>query len=63
MSNKSYDKQLKELETIVSEIESGDLSIDQLANKVQLATDLLKACKEQLISVEEKVNSILEIEK
>ncbi|MFI3297929.1 MAG: exodeoxyribonuclease VII small subunit [bacterium] len=63
MSKKSYDKQIKELETIVAEIESGELSIDQLANKVQLATDLVKACKEQLTSVEDKVNSILEIEK
>ena len=55
----SYDEQLKQLEQIVSEIESGQLSIDQLAAKVKIATKLLADCRKQLTKVETEVNKIL----
>ena len=55
----SYDEQLKQLEQIVSEIESGQLSIDQLATKVKMATKLLADCRKQLTKVETEVNKIL----
>ena len=55
----SYDEQLKQLEQIVSEIESGQLSIDQLAAKVKTATKLLVDCRKQLTKVETEVNKIL----
>ena len=55
----SYDEQLKQLEQIVSEIESGQLSIDQLATKVKMATKLLADCRKQLTKVENEVNKIL----
>ena len=42
----SYDEQLKQLEQIVSEIETGQLSIDQLATKVKMATKLLAERKQ-----------------
>ena len=55
----TYDEQLKQLEQIVSEIESGQLSIDQLATKVKTATKLLADCRKQLTKVETEVNKIL----
>ena len=55
----SYNEQLKQLEQIVSEIESGQLSIDQLAAKVKTATKLLADCRKQLTKVESEVNKIL----
>ena len=55
----SYDEQLKQLEQIVSEIESGQLSIDQLAANVKTATKLLADCRKQLTKVETEVNKIL----
>ena len=58
----SYDEQLKQLEQIVSEIESGELSIDQLAAKVKTATKLLADCRKQLPKVETEVNKILKPE-
>ena len=58
----SYDEQLKQLEQIVSEIESGQLSIDQLAAKVKTATKLLSDCRKQLTKVETEVTKILKPE-
>ena len=55
----SYDEQLKQLEQIVSEIESGQLSIDQLAAKVKTATKLLADCRKQLTKVKTEVTKIL----
>ncbi len=55
----SYNEQLKQLEEIVSEIESGELSIDQLATKVKNATKLIADCRKQLTKVEFDVNKIL----
>lgn len=56
----SYSEHLKHLEEIVAEIESGQLSIDQLTTKVQKATELLRECKKRLVSVENEVNKILQ---
>lgn len=56
----SYNEQLKQLEQIVSEIESGQLSIDQLAAKVKTATKLLADCRKQLTKVESDINKILD---
>ena len=58
----SYNEQLKQLEQIVSEIESGQLSIDQLVAKVKTATKLLADCRKQLTKVETEVNKILKPE-
>ena len=55
----TYDEQLKQLEQIVSEIESGQLSIDQLAIKVKMATKLLADCRKQLTKVEKDIDKIL----
>ena len=59
LSTMSYDEQLKQLEQIVSEIESGQLSIDQLAANVKTATKLLADCRKQLTKVESDINKIL----
>ena len=58
----SYNEQLKQLEQIVSEFESGRLSIDQLATKVKTATKLLADCRKQLTKVESDINKILKPE-
>ncbi len=58
----SYNEQLKQLEQIVSEIESGQLSIDQLAEKVKTATKFLADCRKQLTKVESDINKILKSE-
>ncbi len=59
MDNTNYAEAFEELKAIVSEIEKGEISVDQLSEKVKRATELIKICKSKLSSTEEDVNAIL----
>lgn len=60
MTNKiSYTEAFEELQEIVSEIEEGQISIDELSEKVKRAAQLIKICKNKLTSTEDDVNKIL----
>jgi exodeoxyribonuclease VII small subunit len=56
----SYTEAFNELQAIVSEIEEGEISVDELSAKVKRATQLIKICKGKLSTTEEDVNKILE---
>lgn len=58
-NSKNYADAFEELKTIVSEIEQGEISVDQLSEKVKSASELIKICKAKLTSTEEDVNKIL----
>jgi exodeoxyribonuclease VII small subunit len=55
----NYTEAFEELQEIVSEIEQGEISVDELAAKVKRATLLIKICKDKLTTTEEDVNKIL----
>ncbi len=55
----TYSDAFDELQNIVSEIERGEISIDELAEKVKRAALLINICKAKLTATEEEVNSIL----
>ncbi|MBL0741231.1 exodeoxyribonuclease VII small subunit [Chryseolinea lacunae] len=55
----NYTKAFEELQTIVTEIESGEISVDELSDKVKRATELIRICKTKLTTTEENVNQIL----
>jgi len=55
----NYTEAYEELQSIVSEIEGGEISVDELSGKVKRAAILIKICKHKLISTEEDVNRIL----
>jgi exodeoxyribonuclease VII small subunit len=57
--NISYTEAIEELETIVAEIEQGEITIDTLSEKVKRASELIRICKEKLTATEEDVNKIL----
>ena len=57
----SYNEAIDKLRRIVSEIESGDLDVDLLSEKVKEATRLIKLCKEKLYKVDEEVKKVLEV--
>ena len=60
MSDKiNYVAAFEELQTIVSEIEQGEISVDELSEKVKRASQLIKICKTKLITTEEDVSKIL----
>ena len=55
----TYVEAFQELQTIVSEIEQGEISVDELSEKVKRAALLIKLCKSKLSTTEEDVNKIL----
>jgi exodeoxyribonuclease VII small subunit len=56
----TYAEGARELETILSEIESGDTDIDVLSEKVERAADLIKLCREKLTKTELRVSKVVE---
>lgn len=59
MSNYTYQDAFEELQQIVADIESGNISVDQLLEKVTKASELIKICRTKLVSTEENVHKIL----
>ena len=60
MSEKiNYTEAFEELQEIVSQIEIGEISVDELSEKVKRAAQLIKVCKTKLTTTEEDVNKIL----
>jgi exodeoxyribonuclease VII small subunit len=55
----NYTEAFEELQVIVSEIEQGEISVDDLSEKVKRAAFLIKICKTKLSTTEEDVNMIL----
>jgi exodeoxyribonuclease VII small subunit len=55
----NYTEAYDELMRIITEIEGGDISVDELSEKVKRAALLIRICKNKLTSTEEEVNRIL----
>ena len=55
----TYTEAFDELQNIVSEIEQGEISVDELSAKVKRAAFLISICKQKLTSTEEDVDRIL----
>ena len=56
----TYEESLKQLEDIVRQMEAGNYSIDQLAEKLTLAKQLITQCKEKLYKTDSEIKKILE---
>ncbi len=55
----SFEEKIKELEKIVSELESGEVGLDLAIDKYTKAMNLAKECSLKLNEVSEKVNKIM----
>jgi exodeoxyribonuclease VII small subunit len=60
MEKLTYSEAKKELEAIVAAIESGELDVDALTEKVKRASELIAFCKEKLTKTDEELQKILE---
>lgn len=56
----SYTTAFVELQQIVSDIERGEINVDELSEKVTRASELLTYCKEKLTQTEGSVAAILQ---
>ncbi|MDO5571890.1 MAG: exodeoxyribonuclease VII small subunit [Bacteroidales bacterium] len=56
----SYSQAVKELEQIVSKLQSDDCEIDELREYTARSVELLKICKEKLFKTDEELKKLLE---
>ncbi len=59
MGEINYTEAFNELQQIVTEIELGEISVDELSDKVKRAALLIRICKNKLSATEGDVNKIL----
>lgn len=59
MEQFTYESASKELDKILNELRNDEVTIDQLAEKVERASKLIVFCKEKLNSTEKKVEDIV----
>lgn len=60
MKNVSYESALEELQQIIQELQEGNTSMDELADKSQRAKELIHFCKEKLRKTEAVVKTLFE---
>ena len=59
MEEKSFETNLKDLEELVKELESGNVPLEDAIKKYTEAMELAKSCSDKLNNATEKVNKIL----
>ena len=55
-----YEEAIKNLESIVSMMESGKLDLDQLEEKLKEAQQLIKLCRDNLTKTDEEISKLLQ---
>lgn len=55
-----FEDKIKELETIINELENGDVDLDESIKKYTSAMKLVKECDTELKSVEKQVSKLVE---
>lgn len=56
----SYAEASTELESILQEVESGEIDLDALSDKVERAAALLTLCQKKLAATETKVKKVVD---
>lgn len=59
VENLNFEETIKKLETIVNELEKGNLSLDESVKKFEEGVKLSKLCNEFLNSAEKKINILI----
>jgi len=55
----SYNSAVEELESILSELETSAVDVDQLSTRLRRATELVRLCRDRLTVVADDVNEVL----
>lgn len=55
----SYKEAVAEIEEILEQIETGELDVDELSEKVKRVSVLVSLCREKLHNTEEEIEKIL----
>lgn len=55
-----YEEAIKNLESIVTMMESGKLDLDQFEEKLKEAQQLIKLCRDKLTKTDEEISKLLQ---
>lgn len=58
-NNLTYEEAIQQVELLIAQIENNEISIDDLAEKIRLASEYLSFCKEKLHKVNEEIEKVL----
>ena len=54
-----YEEAIKELESIVNRMESGDIDLDSMGKELKNAQKLIKLCRDKLTKANAEIESIM----
>ena len=57
----TYEEAITRLENLTAQMEKGEITIDQMADKLRQAQNWMKLCREQLYKAEKKCQSLLDV--
>ena len=60
MSEKTFEENMAELQSIVEKLENGDTNLDDAIEEFQKAMDLIKSCDSKLKEAEDTINKIVD---
>ena len=58
----TYEQAMQRLEAMVQQMESGEIGIDEMAERLREARKLMKYCHEKLYEAEKNCKSLLNVE-
>lgn len=50
---------MKQLESIVSRMESGEMNVDAMTKELKTAQEIIKSCRDKLTKTDEEIKKIL----
>lgn len=60
MADVKYSKAIKKLDEIISKIESEEIDVDELSDRVKEAVTLIKVCKDKIEKAEMEVKKVVD---
>lgn len=58
----TYEQAMQRIETMATQMERSEIGIDEMAEKLREAQELMKYCHEKLYEAEKNCNSLLNLE-
>lgn len=59
MKETKFEEKLKELETIISELENGEIDLEESITKYTRAMNLVNECDKKLKNIEEQISKLV----
>lgn len=56
----TYEEAINKLETLARQMEQGSVPVDEMADRLREAQNLIKYCRERLVKADETVKEILD---